>query len=112
MKRLYLQILLKDISMIRKLAKEEYNDAADLSYQVCMECGISDFTQEGIETFKSFIYDTSLMNELDLYGAFDNNLLIGVIGINRKKATYITLLHPTEISSARNRKITFQSYDK
>ena len=80
-----MQILLKDISMIRKLAKEEYNNAADLSYKVCMECGISDFTQEGIETFKSFIYDTSLMNELDLYGAFDNNLLIGVIGLNRKR---------------------------
>ncbi|GEM_PF-81605 len=80
-----MQILLKDISMIRKLAKEEYNNAADLSYKVCMECGISDFTQKGIETFKSFIYDTSLMNELDLYGAFDNNLLIGVIGLNRKR---------------------------
>lgn len=85
MKRLSLLILLKYISMIRKLAKEEYNNAADLSYQVCMECGISDFTQEGIETFKSFIYDASLMNELDPYGAFDNNLLIGVIGINRKR---------------------------
>ena len=96
MKFLYLQILLKDISMIRKLAKEEYNNAADLSYKVCMECGISDFTQEGIETFKSFIYDTSLMNELDLYGAFDNNLLIGVIGLNRKRQ------HISLFSSYRN----------
>lgn len=42
--------------MIRKLTKEEYKNAADLSYQVYMECGISDFTEEGIETFKSFIY--------------------------------------------------------
>lgn len=106
-----MQILLKDISMIRKLAKEEYNNAADLSYKVCMECGISDFTQEGIETFKSFIYDTSLMNELDLYGAFDNNLLIGVIGLNRKDNTYHSF-HPTEISPERNREIAFQSYDK
>ncbi len=44
--------------MIRKLTQEEYNNAADLSYQVCMER--NDFTQEGIETFKSFVYDTSL----------------------------------------------------
>ena len=66
--------------MIRKLTQEEeYNNAADLSYQVYMECGRNDFTQEGIETFKSFLYDTSLMNTLDIYGAFDNHLLIGII---------------------------------
>ena len=33
--------------MIRKLTQDEYNNAADLSYQVCMECGRNDFTQEG-----------------------------------------------------------------
>ena len=68
--------------MIRKLTQDEYNNAADLSYQVCMECGRNDFTQEGIETFKSFVYDTSLMNALDIYGAFDKHLLIGIIGKN------------------------------
>ena len=71
--------------MIRKLTKEEYKNAINLSYQVCMECGISDFTEEGIETFKSFIYEAPLMNELDLYGAFNSDLLIGVIGINQRK---------------------------
>ena len=71
--------------MIRKLMKEEYKNAINLSYQVCMECGISDFTEEGIETFKSFIYEAPLMNELDLYGAFNSDLLIGVIGINQRK---------------------------
>ena len=59
--------------MIRKLMKEEYKNAINLSYQVCIECGINDFTEEGIETFKSFVYDTSLMNTLDIYGAFDNH---------------------------------------
>ena len=71
--------------MIRKLTQEEYNNAADLSYQVYMECGRNDFTQEGIETFKSFVYDTSLMNALDIYGAFDKHLLIGIIGVHREK---------------------------
>ena len=75
--------------MIRKLTQEEYNNAANLSYQVCMECGRNDFTQEGVATFKSFVYDTSLMNALDIYG----------------KATYIPLLCLAALSSARNRKI-------
>lgn len=74
--------------MIRKLTQEEYNNAADLSYQVCMECGSNDFTQEGIETFKSFVYNTSLMNTLDIYGAFDNHLLIGIIGVHRENNIY------------------------
>ena len=56
--------------MIRKLMKEEYKNAINLSYQVCIECGINDFTEEGIETFKSFVYDTSLMNTLEHISLF------------------------------------------
>lgn len=33
----------------------------------------------------SGIYDISLMAELDIYGAFDNGRLIGIIGIHREK---------------------------
>ena len=71
--------------MIRKLMKEEYKNAINLSYQVCIECGINDCTEEGIETFKSFVSDTSLMNTLDIYGAFDNHLLIGIICVHRER---------------------------
>ena len=39
--------------MIRKLTQEEYNNAADLSYQVCMER--NDFTQEGIEIGRAHV---------------------------------------------------------
>ena len=70
---------------IRKLATAEYDNAANLSYQVYMECGNNDLTQAGIEAFKRFIYDISLMAELDIYGAFDNGRLIGIIGIHREK---------------------------
>ena len=38
--------------MIRKLTQEEYNNAADLSYQVCMECGRNDFTQVSCMTHR------------------------------------------------------------
>lgn len=82
---------------LRKLAIAEYNNAANLSYQVCMECGNNDFTQAGIEAFKRFIYDISLMAELYIYGAFDNGRLIGIIGIHREKqkviSTFRTLIN-------------------
>ena len=71
--------------MIRKLTQDEYNNAADLSYQVCMECGRGDFTPKGMENLKFLVYDTSLMNALDIYGAFNKHLLIGIIGVHREK---------------------------
>lgn len=71
--------------MIRKLKKEEFARAADLSYLVCMECGIQDFTEEGIQTFKDFVYNKSLMGELTLYGAVDNHIVIGVLGVHAQK---------------------------
>ena len=90
-----LHSLFNNIDIIRKLTQEEYNNAADLSYQVCMER--NDFTQEGIETFKSFVYDTSLMNTLDIYGAFDNHLLIGIIGVHRERQHIsLSLIHISE----------------
>lgn len=71
--------------MIRKLVKDEYSQTADLSCLVCMECGKEDFTPEGIGTFKSFVYNASLMDALDIYGAFDNHSLVGIIGVQREK---------------------------
>ena len=41
---------------LRKLATAEYDNAANLSYQVYVECGNNDLTQAGIEAFKRFIY--------------------------------------------------------
>lgn len=97
--------------MIRKLTKEEYNHAADLSYQVYMECGKSDFTQEGIETFKDFVYNTSLINALDFYGAFEHHRLIGIIGVNKEKQHISLFFYSAHLSSEGNRKIAICLYD-
>ena len=53
---------------LKKLATTEYNNAANLSFQVCMEC--NDFTQEGFETFKSFVYDISPREKSNIYHFF------------------------------------------
>lgn len=65
---------------IRQLNKQEYGDAIELSLKVFMECGTNDFDNNGLNAFKDFIYNESLMNELAIFGAFDDNELIGIIG--------------------------------
>lgn len=76
--------------MIRKLAKTEYPRAVELSLAVFMECDRADYTEEGLETFKSFINNEQLMDELTMYGAFCDHELIGVMG-SKKEGKHISL---------------------
>lgn len=81
--------------MIRKLEKNEFRQAADLSLKVFTYCGTEDFNAEGLETFNSFIYADELMNELTVYGAFDGEKLIGVLGIkNERKHISLFFINP------------------
>ena len=45
---------------IRQLPANEYDKALDLSLDVFIECGRKDFDEEGLETFKNFIYNNQL----------------------------------------------------
>lgn len=68
--------------MIRRLERNEYHAAVELSLQVYVECGKADFDEEGLNAFKSFIYDEKQIDALALYGAFENDgELAGIIGI-------------------------------
>lgn len=65
---------------IKRLYVAEYKEAIKLSLNVFTECGTADFNAEGLETFKSFIHNSDLMNELTIFGAFEMERLIGIIG--------------------------------
>ena len=65
---------------IRQLNNSEYEKAVSLALDVFVECGSVDFDVNGLQTFKNFVYDDELMNELCIFGAFDNETLIGIIG--------------------------------
>lgn len=75
---------------IRKLDNEEHNKAILLSLAVFTKCGTTDFNASGLEIFKKSIYNKELMNELAIWGAFDNNELIGIIG-TKLNGTHISL---------------------
>ena len=58
---------------IRQLTKDEYPKAIELSWQVFTITGKEDFNNEGLEFFKSFIYNKKCINEIIFYGSFDND---------------------------------------
>lgn len=75
---------------IRQLNNSEYGKAIDLALNVFIECGSADFDVNGLQTFKSFIHNDELMNELCIFGAFDNGALIGFIG-TKNEGSHISL---------------------
>lgn len=80
---------------IRQLNNSEYEKAIALALDVFIECGSADFDVNGLETFKSFIHNDELMNELCIFGAFDNDALIGIIGTkNRDSHISLFFIHP------------------
>lgn len=69
---------------IRPLVKEEYDHAIRLSLQVFLTTGKEDFTEEGLEVFKSAIFDEKWVNELTIYGNFYQNELTGIIALKNQ----------------------------
>lgn len=69
------------MNKIRPLRKGEYEKAIQLSWQVFTTTGKEDFDDEGLEIFKSAIYDEKWMSEITLYGSFDNEILTGILGM-------------------------------
>ena len=87
---------------IKKINNEEYNKAIQLSLAVFTKCGTTDFNANGLKTFKKFVYNKELINELTIWGAFDNNELVGIIG-TKLNGTYLSIFHKSRLSPQRHR---------
>lgn len=81
---------------IRKIKPVEVSDALALALEVFMQFEAPDYRPEGVETFKrdiieneAFIADCK-QGICPIFGAFDGNKLIGIIGMRSK--THINLV--------------------
>lgn len=98
--------------MIRKLEKQEYSAASKLSLEVYLHSGQADFNDEGLEAFKSSIFDNQYMDKLTIYGAFENQELIGIMGIkNENNHISLFFIKQTGASQERHREKAIQLYD-
>ena len=75
---------------IKQLTDATLDEAIALSLHVFTTCGTADFDANGLQTFKSFIYDSTLMHALTLFGAFNEDQLIGILG-TKNGGTHISL---------------------
>lgn len=87
--------MIKRIVRIQPLKKEKCQEATSLSLHVFTTCNRADYNEEGLEVFKKFIYNKERMNELTMLGAFNGDVLVGVLGI-REKDSHLSMLfiHP------------------
>lgn len=64
---------------IRKILKEEMEEALQLVWTVFLEFEAPDYTEEGIMEFKRTIDNKQWVEDRDFYGAYKDNKIIGVI---------------------------------
>lgn len=81
---------------IRKLNLTERKQAIALALDTFIVCGKTDYDEEGLGIFRSFINDENHLQELTFWGAFDETgTLVGMLAI-RKKDLHISMffIHP------------------
>ena len=65
---------------IKPILEKDMKRALKLVWEVLLEFEAPDYTEEGIQTFKSTIDDENWVNQRDFYGAYtDDDQLLGVI---------------------------------
>jgi len=61
---------------IRRISKKERKEALQLVLDTFMEYEAPDYSEKGVETFKSFFADENYMDNLVIYGTFINGKII------------------------------------
>ncbi len=75
---------------IRECSPKERPRALALALDVFMQYVAPDYSSEGVETFRTFVGGTEAMESLAIYGAFDGEMLAGMIA-TRNNGGHITL---------------------
>lgn len=80
---------------IRPIEVREWEDAIQLVWDTFLIYEAPEYSREGINNFKSFIRDPMLkkmflMGEYITYGAFINDMIVGVLGI--RSSSHVSLL--------------------
>lgn len=76
--------------LIKELNKNKLNEALSLVWKVFNEYEAPDYSKEGIDEFHKSINDTNYLATLRVFGAFEDDNLLGVIA-TRNHGTHIAL---------------------
>lgn len=70
---------------IKKIDQAQMDNAIDLIWTTFLQFEASDYSDEGIQSFKDFIENKEIINTLEFWGAYDNQKLKGVIATNENR---------------------------
>ena len=70
---------------IKQLLNNEKDEALLFAKRVYIESKDESYSEQGIETFCSFVDNKEITKSFKIYGAFENNILKGIIATDRRK---------------------------
>ena len=70
---------------IKQLLNNEKDEALLFAKRVYIECKDESYSEQGIETFCKFINNKKITKSFKVYGAFEDNVLKGIIATDRRK---------------------------
>ena len=85
---------------IRQLLNNEKDKAVLFAEKVYIECKDESYSEQGIETFCNFVDNKEITKSFKFYGAFEDNVLKGLIATDRRKR-HINLFFVDKISQGK-----------
>lgn len=85
---------------IKQLVNKEKDEALLFTKKVYIECKDESYSEQGIETFCNFVNNKEITKSFKIYGAFEDNILKGVIATDKRKR-HINLFFVDKSSQAK-----------
>ena len=85
---------------IRQLLNNKKDEALLFAKKVYIECKDESYSEQGIETFCNFVDNKEITKSFKVYGAFENNILEGLIATDSQKS-HICLFFVDKVSQGK-----------
>jgi len=85
---------------IKQLLNNEKDEALLFAKKVYIECKDESYSEQGIETFCNFVDNKEITKSFKVYGAFEDNVLKGIIATDRRKR-HISLFFVDKVSQGK-----------
>lgn len=66
---------------IKKLPQSKLPEAMDLVWQTFLKFEAPEYSKEGIQTFHGFIQDENELQQLDIFAASENGIILGILAV-------------------------------
>jgi len=80
-----------DKMLVQPLPKNDLPAALDLIWRVFLAFEAPDYSEEGVETFRSFLQSDEELEKLRFYSAYEANTLIGVLATRGEDGSHVAL---------------------